>query len=341
MSSPTPTGRPSPEPRAPADGMPRLVGDIGGTNARFALCGPDGTVREERKLPVAGYPGLIEAAEDYLAGRQVRDAVFAVATPVLGDAVAFTNSPWRFSIRAARERLGLRDLAVINDFVAQATAIPALGGEDLRALKPGEAKAGRPRLVIGPGTGLGVAFLIPDGLIPDGAASAGQGWRVSPSEGGHASFAPQDALQAELLRRLWEIHGGHVSAERLVSGPGLLQMARLLAEIRGAAIRYETPRDVSDRAAAGDCPTSAEAVRLFCFLLGSVAGNYALTLLTEGGVHVTGGLCRNLGPLLDKEELIRGFTAKGRFSGYLETIPIGQVLRPHTGLLGAALHRHG
>lgn len=335
MNSPTPTGRPSPEPRAPADAMPRLVGDIGGTNARFALCGPDGQVREERKLPVADHPGLIEAAEAYLAGRKVRDAVFAVATPVLGDTVAFTNSAWRFSIRAARERLGLRDLAVINDFVAQATAIPALGGEDLRALKPGEAKAGRPRLVIGPGTGLGVAF-----LLPDGPASGGQGWRVAPSEAGHASFAPQDALQAELLRRLREIHGGHVSAERLVSGPGLLQTARSLAEIRGAAIRYETPRDVSDRAAAGDCPTSAEAVRLFCFLLGSVAGNYALTLLTEGGVHVTGGLCRNLGPLLDREELIRGFTAKGRFSGYLETIPIGQVLRPHTGLLGAALHRH-
>lgn len=310
--------------------MPRLIGDIGGTNARFALCDTDGRIHDERKLAVADHPGLIEAARAYLDGRDVDDAVLAVATPVLGDAVAFTNSPWRFSIAQARESLGLRHLSVINDFVAQATAIPGLGAADLREVKRGERKPGKPVVVIGPGTGLGVAFLFPEG----------EGWRVVPSEGGHASFAPQDELQAEVLRRLWTIHG-HVSAERLVSGPGLLQLARILAEIRGEAVQLDHPRQVSEKAAAGASPVCAEAIRIFSSMLGGVAGNCALTLLAEGGVYIMGGLCRTLGPLLDVGAIAAGFAAKGRFSGYLEGIPIQQVLRPHTGLLGAALHRHG
>ncbi|MCQ4159707.1 glucokinase [Roseomonas sp. GC11] len=307
----------------------RLVGDIGGTNARFALCTPGGLPREERKLAVADYPGPVEAARAYLAGRAVEEAVLAVATPVLGDAVAFTNSPWRFSIRAAEAALGVRHLAVINDFAAQAAALPLLEEADLAVLKPGQSRAEAPRLVLGPGTGLGVAWLLPEG---------GR-LRILPSEGGHASFAPQDEEQDDVLRRLRRRHGGHVSAERLISGPGLLHLAQALAERAGQDLPLAGPPDVTRRAASGECPVSARAVSLFCEILGGVAGNLALSLLAQGGVYVAGGLMRGLGPLLDRAALARGFTGKGRFAGYLDGIPITQMLRPHTGLLGAAAYQ--
>ncbi|WP_159347050.1 glucokinase [Roseomonas harenae] len=306
----------------------RLIGDIGGTNARFALCEPGGVPQDERKLPVTQYPGLIEAAQTYLAGRAVDEAVFAVATPVLGDEVAFTNSPWRFTIPDARDRLGLRRLTIINDFVAQAAAIRGLGQEDIRLLKPGTPRAGRPRVVIGPGTGLGVAFLLEDG------AKA----RVLSSEAGHASFSPQDDQQAEILRHL-RGEFGHVSTERLLSGPGLLRLANGLAKIKGVPERFGIPTEISDGAAAGNCPICLDALRMFSAILGAAAGDLALTLLADGGVYITGGLCRNLGPLLDVSALTEGFTAKGRFSGYLGTLPINQVMRPHTGLLGAAIYQ--
>jgi glucokinase len=307
----------------------RLVGDIGGTNARFALCGSDGIVQDERKLPVRDYPGLIEAATAYLAGRTVDEAVFAVATPVLGELVAFTNSPWRFTISEARERLGLRNLFVINDFVAQAWAVQRLQTTDFRQLKPGTAVPRRPRVVIGPGTGLGVAFLLWEK----------QGARVLASEAGHSSFSPQDDRQAEILAGLWR-EFGHVSTERLLSGPGLLRLANGLAELEGREERFGAPPEVSQRAAGG-CALCLEAVTMFSSILGATAGDLVLTLLADGGVSVMGGLCRNLGPLLDVQALVRGFTAKGRFAELLGRIPVDQVIRPHTGLLGAASYRAG
>jgi len=305
----------------------RLIGDIGGTNARFALCEPGMPPQDERKLPVAQYPGLIEAAQAYLAGRPVHEAVFAVATPVLGDKVAFTNSPWRFTVPDARERLNLQRLVVINDFVAQASAIRGLEASEIRLLKPGTPRPDRPCVVIGPGTGLGVAFL----LVVDGKT------RVLSSEAGHSSFSPQDDRQAEILRSLRR-EFGHVSMERMLSGPGLLRLANGLAEIEGQPLHLKDPKEVSARAAAGNCPICLEASRMFSAILGAAAGDMVLTVLAEGGVYVTGGLCRNLGPLLDLGALKEGFTSKGRFSGYLEAVPISQVMRPHTGLLGAAIY---
>ena len=307
----------------------RLLADIGGTNARFALSEGGGLPQAERKLAVADYSGVVEAAQAYLAGRAVEEAVFAVATPVRGDAVAFTNNPWRFSILEAKRQLGLERLTVINDFVAQAASISLLDAEDLSVLKPGAPQEGQPRVVLGPGTGLGVAFVLHEG----GAT------HILPSEGGHASFAPEDELEAEILRRMRPLHGGHVSAERLLSGPGLLQIAQILGEIRGTPTPAASPADVTRLAAPGGCPACAEAAHVFSAMLGATAGNLALTLLAEGGVFIAGGLCRNMGPLLDREALLRAFHAKGRFAGFLEGVPVVQLLRPHTGLLGAAAYR--
>jgi len=307
----------------------RLVGDIGGTNVRFAVAEAGGQPGNARKLPVARYPGLVEAVEDYLSDTpRVEEAVLAVAGPVLGDEVRFTNnSAWRFSIDEVRRRLGLRRLVVINDLVAQALSIAALRADELARLKPGPRDAGKPALVIAPGTGLGVAFLLNDAGTAVGI----------PSEAGHATFAPMDSLQGEILSRLQSEYG-HVSVERLLSGSGLLAIATTLARINGKTIDVRDPRDVSARAAAGQCATCRDAIRIFSAILGSTAGNLALTLLTGGGVFISGGLCRGLRPLWDVEALIEAFVAKGRSRSYLDGIPIDQIMRPHTGLLGAALY---
>jgi glucokinase len=306
----------------------RLVGDIGGTNARFAIAESGKYPHDVRKLPAAQYPNLVEAAEDYLSGApKVEEAVLAVAGPVLADEVRFSNSAWRFSIADVRRRLGLRKLVVINDLVAQALSITALQPDEISSVKAGRRDPGQPSLVIGPGTGLRVAFLLNQTGTLIGL----------PSEAGHATFAPMDRVQAEILSHL---HGQyqHVSAERLLSGSGLLAIATTLAKMNGQTIDVQDPRDVSARAAADQCPTCREAIRIFSSILGSTAGSLALTLLTGGGVVITGGLCRGLQPLWDVAALTEAFIEKGRFRSYLDGIPIDQILRPHAGLLGAAVY---
>src|SRR5262247_2933031 len=306
----------------------RLVADIGGTNARFAITEPGSYPSNVRKLPTAQYPGLVESVEDYLSGiPMLEEAVLAVAGPVLGDEVAFSNSAWRFSIDDVRKRLGLRRLVVINDLVAHALSIAALSPDDVGPLKSGTRDPRQPALVIGPGTGLGVAFLLNNAGTVVGI----------PSEAGHATFAPMDRVQAEILSHLQGQYG-HVPVERLLSGSGLLAIATTLAEMNGQVIDVHDPRDVSARVAAGECPICHEAIRIFSSILGSTAGSLALTLLTGGGVIITGGLCRALRPLWDVEALTRAFVAKGRFRSYLDSIPIDQILRPHAGLLGAAVY---
>jgi glucokinase len=306
----------------------RLVGDIGGTNARFAIAESGGLPRDVRKLPVAQHPTLLEAVEDYLSGvPPPEEAVLGVAAPILGDEVTFSNSPWRFSIEGVRRRLGLRKLIVINDLVAQALSTTALQPDEIGSVKSGTRDRSQPALVIGPGTGLGVAFLLNKAGTLVGL----------PSEAGHATFAPMDRVQAEILLRLQDQYP-HVSAERLLSGSGLLAIAKTLAEINGQIIDLQDPRDVSARAAAGQCPTCHEAIRIFSSILGSTAGNLALTLLTGGGVTITGGLCRGLRSLWDVEALKQAFVAKGHLSSYLDGVPIDQILRPHAGLLGAAAY---
>jgi len=310
----------------------RLVGDIGGTNARFAIAEPGKHPHDVRKLPAAQYPSLAEAAENYLSrAPMVEEAVLGVAAPVLGDEVRFSNSAWQFSIEDVRRRLGLRRLVIINDLVAQALSVAALQPDEIAPVKAGTRDPTQPSLVIGPGTGLGVAFLLSNagtlGVLP----------RVLPSEAGHATFAPMDRVQAEILSHL---HGRypHVSAERLLSGSGLLAIATTLAKINGQMIDMKDPRDVSARAAAGQCPICSEAIRIFSSILGSTAANLVLTLLTGGGVIITGGLCRALRPLWDVTALTEAFIEKGRFRSYLDGIPIDQILRPHAGLLGAAMY---
>lgn len=308
--------------------MTRLIADIGGTNARFAMVDGSGPITDERHLLVRDHADPASAAEAYLGGRRVDEAVIAVATPVESDEIGFTNSPWRFSIGGLQQRLGLSRLAVINDFVAQALAMPHLARDEVALIGGGTAAEGRAVGVLGAGTGLGVSALIP------GKA----GWTALPTEGGHVSFAPgnerEDRVLATLRARL-----GHVSNERLLSGQGLLNLAQSLAAIDGVPLEAATPEEVTEAARRGGSPACVEAVILFSTLLGAAAGDLALTVGARGGVYVAGGVCMRLGPLFDRAAFRRRFVDKGRMGRYLEPIPTWLVLRGDTGLIGAAHYR--
>lgn len=304
----------------------RLLADIGGTHARFALARSGGGPEDIRTLRTRDHVDVVAAAEAYLAGRPVDLAVFAVNGPVDGDLIQPTNTPWpAFSVRDVTDRLKLSKLVAINDFVAQALAVPGLGDGDRLKLGGGEAASGRPIAVIGPGTGLGVAALLP----------VLGGFQPLPSEGGHVSFAPHDEVEARVLERL-RVRFGHISNERVLAGEGLANVARALAELAGAELDAESTRAVIQRAAAGSCPYSADAARRWSRMLGAAAGDLALMFLARGGVYVAGGMCGYLGPLFDVDRFREGFVAKGRFDRYLEPIPTWLVTRKDTGLLGAA-----
>ncbi len=319
----------SPVPTGPA----RLLGDVGGTNARFAWQPFEGAALSNIvTLPCAAFTTLAEALRAYL--RQIgRPAppccAIGIATPVTGDAVRMTNHHWAFSIAAMQAELGFERLVVINDFTALALALPDLGAQELRqhggtAAVPGAAKA-----LIGPGTGLGVS-----GLLPTGQAGR---WLALQGEGGHVSLAAGNAREAAVLDVLRRNHG-HVSAERAVSGIGLTALHAALRELDGLGAADDlTPGEITSMGLDSSNPQCVETLDLFCAFLGSVAGNLALTLGARGGVYIGGGIVPRLGAAFERSRFRARFEAKGRFRSYLEPIPVFVI---HTAvspaLLGAA-----
>lgn len=251
-----------------------------------------------------------------------------MALPVDADWIHLTNSPWAFSIEETRKALGLERLSVINDFSAQALAIPALTARERLQIGDGAPVEGAPIGVIGPGTGLGVGGLV----RLDGT------WRPIASEGGHISFAPRDEVDAAVWAQL-RGRFGHISNERLLSGPGLVNLATALAATQGQTLRISEPREVSRRARAGRCRFCSEALERFSGLLGAAAGDLALMLVAQGGIYIGGGLVKQLGDLFNAERFRASFVAKGRFEDYLRAVPTYLVTHPNPGLLGAAVFR--
>ncbi len=313
---------------------PILVADIGGTNARFGLI--DGRdIREVRILHGADYPSLEAAASAYLAavglarpgtaGRPRRGA-FAVAGPVTGDHVALTNLVWEFSIRHTRDALGLDGLAVINDFTAVALSVPRLGPDDRRQVGEGTPEPGGVVAVLGPGSGLGVSGLIP---------GAGGRWSPLSGEGGHATMAPISDRESAVLGQLRKSFE-HVSAERVLSGPGLVNLYTTLSILDGREPSPLTAAQITESALAGGPPHCVEAVDMFCAMLGTVAGNLALTLGARGGVYIAGGVVPRLGPLFDHSRFRKRFLEKGRLRGFLTPIPTYVVTHDLPAFLGLA-----
>lgn len=304
-----------------------LLADIGGTRARFALRLADGTLSAPRVVDVAAYPGPVEAIAAYLdelGAPPVRAAALAIAAPVDAGDVRLTNGLWTFRRDELRARLGLTRLLLLNDFTALALALPQLPAQELRQIGGGVALPTAPKAVVGPGTGLGVSGLV----------HVRGHWLALSGEGGHATLAPADAREAALLALAWR-EFPHVSVERLVSGSGLPLLHRLVAEVDGRAAAESSPAAIVDAAIAGD-PAAAATIDTFAALLGTLAGNLALTLGARGGVYLGGGIVPRLGERFARTPFRARFEAKGRFAPYLATVPAYVILSPAPALLGAA-----
>jgi glucokinase len=306
-----------------------LIADIGGTNARFALVeGPGATPVNARTLPCAGYPTLDAAVKAYLEAENCpvpEQAVIAIATNVSADRIRMTNHHWDLSVRETRSTLGLRSLKFINDFTALALALPLLGADERVQVGGGAASDGQAMAVLGPGTGLGVSGLIPSGslMIP------------LQGEGGHATYGPVNEREAgviDVIRRSFE----HVSIERLVSGPGIVLLYRALALLDGRDAIEAGPQEVTDMAISKTDATAVEAVQIFCGILGTAAGNLALTLGARGGVYIGGGIVPKLGNAFLNSPFRERFEAHGRFRGYLAEVPTCVIHSDYPALQGAA-----
>lgn len=310
-----------------------LVADVGGTNARLALVLDDEAIpSNERVLRCADFPGLVEAIEHYLGevvaltGRpRPSEAAIAIANPITGDRVKMTNHVWEFSIEETRRALGLERLLFLNDFTALAMSIPHITSGGLYKIGGDDPVAGSPLALLGAGTGLGVSGLIPSPT----------GWVPLQGEGGHATFSPANAREADILRIVWREHR-HVSEERLISGMGLGNLYRAIAELEGHTPAHLTPADITDAALNRGDALCRDVLDTFCAMLGTAAANLALTLGARGGVYVGGGIVPRLGDYFAVSPFRRRFEDKGRFSDYLAVIPVYVIMAKTPALLGAA-----
>jgi len=319
-------------PESPA--WPRLVADIGGSNARFGWIRAVGhAIEHVRTLSVAAHASPVEAARAYLqdcaaqlgaAYRPPRHAAFAVATAVQDDCIEFTNSNWRFSRQAALAALGLQSLLVLNDFEALALSVPGLKASQLRGFGPPAAAEGC-CAVIGPGTGLGVATVL----------QTRQGWVAMAGEGGHATLAPTNALESDILAAV-RTRYEHVSAERLLSGIGLPELHWAVNTVQARPTEPVRTEDIVQRGLRGDDPSCSQTLDIFCAMLGSFAGSVALTVGARGGVYIGGGIVPRLGDRFFSSQFRASFVAKGRFRAYLEGIPCAVILDTLAALEGAA-----
>lgn len=306
--------------------MKGLIADIGATNARFALVDAKGETVRTRVLACSDYLRLEDAIDDYLKTEAVgrpRVVALAVASPLTGDHVALTNNPWQFSISDLKRRLALERLEVVNDFTANALALPRLSARDRRQVGTGSPVPRMPIGVLGPGSGLGVS-----GLVPTGTA-----WTPLAGEGGHATM-PAATDREDAVLKLMRHRFDHASAERALSGPGLVNLYAALAELDGVPAAGYSAAQITDPAIGSVDRHCREATEMFCAMLGTVAGNLALTLGARGGIYIAGGIVPKLGPVFDTSPFRARFEAKGRFRDYLAAIPTYVVTNPVPAFLG-------
>ena len=311
------------------DTYPRLVADIGGTNARFALEIAPQQFKFVEVLACNDYNTLVDAVKEFLRRHDisaVRHAAVAIANPIVGDWVQMTNHHWAFSIETTRQALHLETLLFLNDFTAQALAITRTLAEELLQVGGLAPVEGAPKAVIGPGTGLGVS-----GLIPSPA-----GYVPLAGEGGHTSFPPFDDAEMAVWQYAKQRYG-HVSAERFLSGAGLVLIYEALAEREGARRQELTAAEISERALSGSSPLCRLTLDIFCAMLGTVSSNLALTLGARGGVYLCGGIIPRFIDYFRQSPFRNRFESKGRFDAYLAAIPVYVVLSKHPGISGAAV----
>lgn len=310
---------------------PLVVADIGGTNARFALVrglNAKGTFDLEQQVTfaTADYPTMESCLTAYIKGlhdASPKHVCLAIAGPVMGDSIAMTNLSWAWSTSAVKTELGLTRLAVINDFTAQACSLPLLGSDDLVEVKAGVEVAGATKAVLGPGTGLGAAGLLP----------VGDKWYPISGEGGHRNLAADTDEEYAIVKHLNQ-ELKHVSLETLLCGSGLLRLYKTLALVRGVQAAHDSPSDITHAAAAGDA-LALDTVNMFCGMLGSASADLALTMGARGGLYLGGGILPRFGQMLHDSPFVARFKAKGIMSHFVAEIPVNLIVHPHPALLGA------
>ncbi len=300
-----------------------LLGDIGATNARFAIAGDD-ELGPVRSFEVATFTRFVDALAAFLKeiSVPVTSALIAVAGPIKGQHAALTNSTWIIDAGELKKSFGLRT-RIVNDFYAVAISLPVLKPEDLIGIGGGKIEIGAPKAVLGPGTGLGVACLVKDLSSPV----------VITSEGGHATLAGTSDREHRIIQYLRR-RFGHVSAERAVSGSGLENLYQAIAAIDGLTVETQSAAEITNRALQHSCEIAYEALHTFCAFLGSFAGNAALTFGARGGVYIAGGISPRILGFLAHSDFRSRFESKGRFRSYLEAIPSYVIVHPNAAFLG-------
>ena len=311
-----------------------LVADIGGTYIRLArIANAVGKPDCHREYRCADFSTIEAAIEWYLQETGLRrpdDVALAVASVITGDFIQLTNSPWRFSQTAMKQHFDLKSLLVLNDFEALALSLPHIPPQDLRPVGHGHAIDHAPMAVIGPGTGLGVAAIVPNPL---------KSWLPISSEGGHMTLSPATVFESEVLHAAWK-EREHISAEAFLSGTGLPILYRAISCVRGEAFHAELAADqIGSRAIAGSDALCSLTIHTFCEMLGTLAGNVALLFCARGGVFIGGGIVPKILPLFIASGFRTRFENKGRFASYLAAIPTTVITGKMATLsgLGAAI----
>ena len=310
--------------------MLSVVADVGGTNIRLAVVDrANGELSKVREYPCAQFITLDAALAQYFVTipEAVSHLCLAIACPVESDLVSMTNRSWQFSQKALKEKLGLTQLYVINDYTAISLAVPFVEETHKVKIGGGEVVPNGVKAIFGPGTGLGVSHLI----------KQGENWVSLDGEGGHTSFAPNTRQQADILLLLQE-QFGHVSAERLLSGQGLVNIYHALCRLAGKQPAYFEPSEITDSALSRECELCANTLTVFCQVMGGFAGNLSLNLDCKGGVYIAGGIVPRFVDFFTKSEFREFFEAKGRCKAYLSTVPTYLITHENPGLLGAAVY---
>ena len=317
---------------------PRLLADIGGTNARFALELGPGRIDAIEVLACISHATLADALHAYLAmphvaaAGTVRHAAIAIVNPVVGDSVRMTNHHWAFSIDAVRYEMGFKTFVVVNDFSALAMALPHLADDEKRQVGGGTPVIGAPIGLLGAGTGLGVSGLIP---IDDPTSGEVLRWSALRSEGGHGTFAPANDKEVAILQFAWRQHP-HVSAERFLSGAGIDLIYRALADHRGFPVQTQSAAEIFAKGLSGECALCKEVIQTFCGMLGTMAGNLATTLGALGGIYIGGGIVPRLGARFDRSCFRSRFEQKGRFVDYLSCVPTYVITAKYPAFTGVS-----
>lgn len=320
-----------------SNGCINLVADIGGTNIRLAIASANNCLTEVKTYRCAEFSSLLQVITEYMTEKQMNgkmiNACFAIACPVDNDLISMTNLPWKFYQHELKQQLDLNSLTLINDYTAIAMAIPFLNDDQKIKVGDGKPIADHVISVCGPGTGLGVATLVP----------MGKKWHCLSGEGGHVDFAPVDEIEIKILRRLQE-RKGRVSYEQLLSGYGLEQIYQALTSLDGRPNSHKAEVDelsaekISARALVNSCSSCYQALSLFCSVLGSFAGNLALTTNSLGGVYIAGGIVPRFIEFIQQSDFRARFEAKGRLSALTQQSPTYVITEKQPGLLGASAY---